>query len=64
MTSTAHKHILAADEERAAQKQRSRDEDERALATGEKTREDLRIENGVFRALAHEPIQWHRTNLI
>ncbi len=34
--------------ERAREKQRSRDEDARALASGEKTREQLRRENGVF----------------
>ncbi|MFO0589008.1 MAG: hypothetical protein U0441_15770 [Polyangiaceae bacterium] len=34
--------------ERAAEKQRSREEDEAALASGQKTREDLRRENGLF----------------
>lgn len=33
---------------RAAEKQTSRDEDERALASGEKTQEQLRRENGAF----------------
>lgn len=36
--------------ERAAEKQRSRDEDARALASGEKTREQLRSENSHFRS--------------
>jgi hypothetical protein len=49
---------------RASEKQRSRDADARALATGVKTREDLRRENSPFRALAHEPIQWDKTHLI
>lgn len=35
-------------EERAREKQRSRDEDARALAAGEKSREDLRRENGAI----------------
>jgi hypothetical protein len=35
-------------EERAREKQRSRDEDARALASGEKSRDDLRRENGHF----------------
>jgi hypothetical protein len=34
--------------ERARQKQASRDEDERALAAGEKTMDDLRRENTIF----------------
>jgi hypothetical protein len=34
--------------ERAREKQRSRDEDARALASGEKSREQLRRENGHF----------------
>ena len=34
--------------ERACEKQRSREEDARALASGEKTREQLRRENGFF----------------
>ncbi len=33
---------------RAAEKARSRQDDENALATGAKTREDLRRENGLF----------------
>jgi hypothetical protein len=33
---------------RAAEKQASRDEDARALASGEKTREQLRAENSAF----------------
>lgn len=33
---------------RAAEKQRSREEDDLALERGEKTREELRQENGVF----------------
>jgi len=37
-------------EERAREKQRSRDEDARALASGEKTREPLRKENGLVLA--------------
>jgi hypothetical protein len=35
-------------EERQREKQASRDEDERALASGEKTREQLKQENGAF----------------
>ena len=35
-------------EDRAREKQRSREEDARALASGEKSREDLRRENGHF----------------
>jgi hypothetical protein len=46
--------------ERAAQKQRARDADERAIASGEKTREQLRLENSHFREVAHEPIQWDK----
>lgn len=34
--------------ERQRAKQRSRDEDERDLSSGEKTREQLQKENGVF----------------
>jgi hypothetical protein len=35
-------------EERAREKQRSREEDARALASGNKSREELRRENGHF----------------
>jgi hypothetical protein len=35
-------------EQRAREKQASRDEDARALASGEKSREQLRRENGAF----------------
>jgi hypothetical protein len=35
-------------QERAREKQRSRDEDARALASGQKSRERLRRENGHF----------------
>lgn len=35
-------------EARAAEKQASRDADEAALASGEKSRDDLRRENGAF----------------
>ena len=49
---------------RAAKKQRSRDEDQRALTTGVKTREDLRLENSHFRELAHDAIQWDKTRLV
>jgi len=34
--------------ERAREKQRSRDEDRRALASGEKSPEELQRENGLF----------------
>jgi hypothetical protein len=34
--------------ERAREKKRSRDEDARALAAGEKSRDELRRENGLF----------------
>lgn len=37
--------------ERAAEKETSRDADERALATGEKTREQLKRENGIFHGM-------------
>jgi len=43
---------------RVAEKQRSRELDERALATGAKTSADLRRENAVFREIAREPIRW------
>ena len=46
--------------ERAAEKQRERDADARALAAGVKTREQLRLENSHFRDIAHEPIQWDK----
>jgi hypothetical protein len=49
--------------ERAAEKQRSRDEDARALASGAKSRKQLRLENSHFRLIAHEPIQWDKTRL-
>jgi hypothetical protein len=45
---------------RAAQKQRLRDADQRAVACGEVTREQLRLENSYFREIAHEPIQWDK----
>jgi hypothetical protein len=35
-------------ERRKAEKQRSRDEDQRALESGQKSREQLRQENGLF----------------
>lgn len=47
--------------ERAAQKQRSREQDAEDLASGRKTREQLRLENSHFRELAHEPILWDET---
>lgn len=37
--------------ERAREKQESRERDEQALASGEKSREQLRRENGFFSAL-------------
>jgi len=49
--------------ERAAEKQRSRDDDARALASGAKSRDQLRLENSHFREFAHEPIQWEKTRL-
>ncbi len=36
---------------RAAEKEASRDEDERALESGEKTREQLKRENGIFHGM-------------
>ena len=39
-----------APKERAREKQRSREDDARALASGEKTREQLRKENGLVLA--------------
>ncbi len=56
------KTIRASD--RAAEKQSSREADARALATGAKSRDDLRRENSHFRELAHEPIQWDKTQLV
>ena len=56
-----HSERASSASQRAAEKQRSRDEDARALASGEKTREQLRLENSHFRELAHEPIQWDGT---
>lgn len=50
--------------ERAAEKQRSRDADARAVETGEKTREQLRVENSHFHEIAHEPIQWDKMRRI
>lgn len=44
--------------QRAADKAASRAEDERALASGEKSREELRRENGHFAGLADAPILW------
>jgi hypothetical protein len=49
--------------DRAAEKQRSRDADERAVASGVKSRDDLRRENSHFREIAHKPILWHKTQL-
>jgi hypothetical protein len=51
-------------EERQAEKQRARDQDAADLASGRKTREQLREENSLFRRIAHQPIQWDLTNLI
>lgn len=44
--------------QRSAEKASSRADDERALAAGEKSREQLRQENSHFAALAHSPISW------
>ncbi len=44
----AHDENKFGQQARAREKQRSRDNDDRALATGEKTREQLRRENGYF----------------
>lgn len=49
--------------DREAQKQASRDADAQALADGSKTREQLREENSHFRDVAHDPIDWDRTQL-
>jgi hypothetical protein len=49
---------------RAAQKQQSRKADALALASGAKTREDLRRENSHFREIAHDSIQWDDTQVI
>lgn len=49
--------------DRAAEKQRSRDADERAVASGAKSREDLRRENSHFREIARKPILWNKTQL-
>ncbi len=49
--------------DRAAEKQRSRDEDERAVTSGVKSPEDLRRENSHFREIAHKPILWNKTQL-
>jgi hypothetical protein len=50
--------------DRAAEKQRSRDDDTRALDAGEISREQLRLENSAFREIAHEPIQWDKLRRI
>jgi hypothetical protein len=50
--------------DRAAEKQRSRDADARAVVTGSKSRDALHRENSHFRELAHEPIQWDKTQLV
>ena len=41
-------------QDRAREKQDSREADERALESGEKSREELRAENGVFGVIARE----------
>jgi hypothetical protein len=46
--------------ERAAEKQRSREADAHALASGVKSQDELRNENSPFLEIAHEPIQWQR----
>lgn len=43
--------------DRAAEKAASRAEDERALASGEKTREQLQRENGFFSAIPKDRIK-------
>jgi hypothetical protein len=45
---------------RAAEKQRQRDEDARALATGLISAAALRRQTAVFREIAHEPIRWKK----
>jgi hypothetical protein len=65
-TAMTDKHAHTAQKspaERAAEKQRSRDADERAVASGVKSREDLRLENSHFREIAHKPILWNKTQL-
>ena len=55
--------LLLDPEERAAEKQASRDKDAADLASGAKTREQLREKNSHFRDVAHDPIQWDKTKL-
>ena len=47
---------------RIEQKRRSREEDARVLASGEKTREQLRKENGIF-SFPNAKIIWDKTKL-
>jgi len=42
------KEVVRALQDRAREKQESREADRRALESGEKSREDLRAENGAF----------------
>lgn len=58
---TSYKPITSA--QRAAEKQRSRDEDAAAIASGAKTQAQLREENSHFRHLAHDPINWDKTQV-
>jgi hypothetical protein len=48
------KPIVQMASDRAREKQDSREADRRALESGEKSREDLRAENGVFSSVARE----------
>lgn len=45
-------------EQRQAEKQRSRDDDDDALRSGRKPREQLREANSHFRRVAKEPLKW------
>ncbi len=50
--------------ERAAEKQRSRDEDARALASGEASVADLRRKNAAFRVVSFDVFGTNQVNLL
>lgn len=50
--------------ERAAEKQRSRDEDARALASGEASVADLRRKNAAFRVVSFDVFGSNQVNLL
>jgi hypothetical protein len=55
--------LMQSAQEREVAKQRTREADAHALATGAKSQDELRDENSHFREIAREPIQWHKTRL-